>query len=173
MMNRYALAEALDQLNAQHLHWVSMLKTYGADDPRTREQHAFYSGRLEGLRQALRYDRAEVCEVAGEHFAILTDGNGNALPDEEQPLGFGAFPEEGEPLEDFRRDTLLGLIFATRRDKHGHRKYLSLDTVHGEICARCEWDRWASRSDFIEVGAKDFEKLRQLCEGQGVEIERR
>ena len=173
MINTYALKESLQQIDVQYLRWVSMLKTYGANDPRTREQHAFYRGRLAGLREAVRFDRVEVCEAGGKHYAIMTDGHGNALPDDAQPLGFGASPEEGEPLEDSRRDTLLGLIFATRRDKHGHRKYMSLDTVHGEICARCEFDRWASRSDFIEIGVKDFEKLRQLVEGQGVEVERR
>lgn len=173
MINRYALKESLQQLDAQYAAWVALLKSCGAGDPRTREQHAYYRGKREGLRTALSFDRVEVCEIGGEHFAIMTDGNGNALPDDVQPLGFGAHPEEGEPLEDFRRDTLQRLIFATRRDKHGNRKYLSLDTKHGEICARCEFNRWAVRSDFIEIGAKDFEKLRQLCEGQGVEIERR
>lgn len=56
-MNRYALTEALQQLDAQYAHWVANLKIYGAFDPRTREQNAYYRGRLAHRSDFVRLGR--------------------------------------------------------------------------------------------------------------------
>lgn len=221
-MNRYALIEALQQLDAQYAHWVANLKIYGAFDPRTKEQHAYYRGRLEGLRTALMFEPAEVVTYEGRHYAIKTDGSGNALPDEAQPFGFGTDPQREEPTEEqsriiaeyleacptssvdldalklsttetaeyfdsledltealaevvreFRRSTAPALIFATRRDKYGHREYLTINTENGRHTAIMERDRLAHRSDFVEVGARDLDKLRDILSANSVYIERR
>ena len=170
-MNAYTIIEGLEMLDTQRAHLLGMLREYGANDSRTRAQWAYYDGQ-KAMLELMAGDGVAVVVYEDHHRAIKTNGSGEALPDDEQPLGFGAYPDE-DPTADRRENTAPALIFATRRDKYGHREYLTINTENGRHKAIMERDRLAHRSDFVEVGARDLDKLRDILAANGVYIERR
>lgn len=48
--------------------------------------------------------------------------------------------------------------FCTKRNVNGNRKFLVIDTNNRSYNDTCV--RWFSRSDFVEVSASDFKKLK-------------
>lgn len=48
------------------------------------------------------------------------------------------------------------LIFCTKRNANGYRKYLKVSTVCKTYTT--EKDHWLCRDDFIEVSARDFKR---------------
>lgn len=76
------IIEGLNVLDTQRSHLLGMLKAYGANDSRSRQQLAYYNGMKEILGIV---SGCVICLDGDHHRAIKTDGQGEALSDEEQP----------------------------------------------------------------------------------------
>lgn len=144
------IIEGLNVLDTQRGHGLGMLNEYGANDSRSRYQLAYYQGMKDMLEIV---SGCVVCVYDDHHRAIKTDGQGEALPDEEQPYN------EGQPL-----------LFATRRDRNGNRKFLKVYTDSRRT--ERTYNEWASRSDFVEIGSADFERLADILSANGYYTER-
>lgn len=138
------IIEGLNVLDTQRSHLLGMLKAHGANDARSRQQLAYYNGMKEMLEIV---SGCVVCVYDDHHRAIKTDGQGEALPDEEQPL-----------------------LFATRRDKNGNRRFLKVYTDSRRT--ERTYNEWASRSDFVEIGSRDLERLADILSANGYYTER-
>lgn len=60
--------------------------------------------------------------------------------------------------------------FATKRNLHGNRRYLCIDTETKQFAR--EPSHWFCREDFVEVGYRDLQKLAEKCKNEGyVEVD--
>lgn len=144
------IIEGLNVLDTQRSHLLGMLKAHGANDARSRQQLAYYNGMKEMLETV---SGCAVCVYDDHHRATRTDGQGEALPDEEQPYN------EGQPL-----------LFATRRDRNGNRRFLKVYTDSRRT--ERTYNEWANHSDFVEIGSRDLERLADILSANGYYAER-
>lgn len=141
-MRKYII-EGLQMLDAQRAHMLAYLNEYGAQDQRARDQTTFYHGMKNMLETV---SGCQVCtDTDGRHHAIKTSPIGDALRDSLQP--FDRDRANAEPI-----------IFATKRDSLGHRRYIAIDTEAQTFTTEPP-RAYYIRDDIIEVGARDLAKL--------------
>lgn len=149
---RKHIIEGLQMLDTQHAHMIAYLTEYGAQDQRARHQMTYYNGMKQMLEAV---SGCVVCvDTDGKHHAIKTNGSGDALRDSLQPF-------------DRDRADNAPIIFATKRNTYGRRRYLVIDTE--AMTYTTEPSHWLCREDFHEIGSRDLEKLAEALTVRGYE----
>lgn len=148
---RKHIIEGLRLLDAQRAVMLNYLNEYGAQDARSRDQMNIYNG-ARMMLQAV--SGCTVCaDTDGRHHAIKTNPNGDALRDSLQP--FDRDRADNPPV-----------IFATKRDTYGRRKYIAVDTDAQTFTAEPP-RMFYTRDEVIEVGSRDLAKLADTLTGNG------
>lgn len=148
---RKHIIEGLQLLDAQRAVMLNYLNEYGAQDQRARTAMNIYNG-ARMMLQAV--SGCTVCaDTDGRHHAIKTNPNGDALRDSLQPF-------------DRDRADNAPIIFATKRDTYGRRKYLAVNTDAQTFTAEPP-RMFYTRDEVIEVGSRDLAKLADTLTGNG------